>query len=208
MAIPTRPIPPEEVVLELERPVFEPAPDLIDWARSTFIDEDATLANPDHWHLRMARLAALWTNVENGRAGRQVVGQCEQGLPLGNAWRKGRMEYQLIEWFGGVPDFLLTFDASYALNCSDAEFCALVEHELYHCGVERDVFGAPKFRKSTGLPAFKLRGHDVEEFVGVVRRYGADAAHVRKMVDAANEGPEIASVKIKQACGTCQLRVA
>jgi len=54
--------------------------------------------------------------------------------------------------------------------------------------VERDAFGAPKFKKSTGLPSFTLRGHDVEEFVGVVRRYGAAAAGVQAMIDAAAEG--------------------
>lgn len=37
---------------------------------------------------------------------------------------------------------LLTFEAEYAASCSDAEFMALVEHELYHAGQERDVFGA------------------------------------------------------------------
>lgn len=53
-----------------------------------------------------------------------------------------------------------------------------------------------------------MRGHDVEEFVGVVRRYGARAAGVQAMVDAASAGPQIAAVKIAQAYGTCRLRVA
>ncbi|WP_275593268.1 putative metallopeptidase [Rhizobium gallicum] len=87
-----------------------------------------------------------------------------------------------------MPHFLLTFDAHYASTCSDAEFCALVEHELYHAGQERDAFGAPKFRRD-GSPAFGLRGHDVEEFVGVVRRYGADAAGIRAIVDAPTGHP-------------------
>jgi Putative phage metallopeptidase len=91
---------------------------------------------------------------------------------------KARAELQVTEWFGEIPDFILTFGASYASICSDAQWCALCEHELSRCGVERDAFGAPKFRKSTGLPSFTLVGHDVEEFVGVVRRYGADATGV------------------------------
>lgn len=69
------------------------------------------------------------------------------------------------------------------------------------------MFGQPKFRRS-GLPAFAIKGHDVEQFVGVVRRYGADATGVREMVDAAKAAPEIANVSIAQACGTCRLRVA
>lgn len=122
-------------------------------------------------------------------------------------WAKARAEQQVREWFGFIPDFILTFSAPYATHASDAEFCALVEHELYHCGQERDEWDAPKFRKS-GLPAFTMRGHDVEEFVGVVRRYGADASGVRDLVEAASHEPLIARASIAQACGTCMLRSA
>ena len=71
--------------------------------------------------------------------------------------------------------------------------------------MERDIYGAPKFRKSTGLPSFALVGHDVEEFVGVVRRYGADATGgVRALVDAANATPTVAAAAIDAACGNCK----
>lgn len=202
-----RPHPPADLVEITSEPLFVAAPELVDWATATFIESGAPLYNEDHKHLNFATIGALWTNVANGRAGRRVVGQCEMGLPPINKWGRGRMERQMLDWFGEVPDFVLTFDAEYAAGCSDDEFCALVEHELYHAGQERDPFGAPKFRPS-GLPAFALRGHDVEEFVGVVRRYGAAAAGVQALVDAAKAGPEIAQVHIAQACGTCRLRVA
>jgi len=58
-----------------------------------------------------------------------------------------------------------------------------LEHELYHIVQSVDEFGAPKFNRDTGMPTLTLRGHDVEEFVGVVRRYGA------------------------RACGTCILKI-
>jgi hypothetical protein len=122
-------------------------------------------------------------------------------------WSKARARLQVEQWFGTVPDFIMTLDANYCTQCSDDEFCALVEHELYHMAQERDPFGMPKFSAATGKPVFGMRGHDVEEFIGVVRRYGADAAHVRALVDAANAGPTVARVHIAQACGTCQLRV-
>lgn len=202
-----RPLPPAEIFDNPAEPVFTPAPDLIEWLQQTFIADGAPLQNEDHKHLAWASLGALWTNVPNGRAGRRVIGQCEMGLPPMNKWGRARVERQLLDWFGELPTFLLTFDAEYARDCSDAEFMALVEHELYHAGQERDPFGAPKFRKN-GMPAFAIRGHDVEEFVGVVRRYGAGAAGVQAMVDAANAGPAIADVTIAQACGTCRLRVA
>ena len=188
---------------------FVPAPEIIGWAQTTLIDDDASLPNEDHAHLRQAKLAALWTTIPNGRQGRTIIGQAEPGDPaVVGKWRRARAEQQIVEWFGEIPDFILTFDAGYASQCTDAEFMALVEHELYHCGQERDEWGAPKFRKGTGLPAFTMRGHDVEEFVGVVRRYGADTAGVRELVDAANRPPEVTRAEIAQSCGTCLLRVA
>jgi hypothetical protein len=207
MSFGKRPTPAEEMFDNSGEPVFIPAPDLIEWARETFISDASPIFNEDHRHLAWASIGALWTNVPNGRAGRRIIGQCEMGLPPMGKWGRARVERQLLDWFGEVPNFVITFDAEYARDCGDAEFMALVEHELYHAGQERDPFGAPKFRKN-GLPAFAIRGHDVEEFVGVVRRYGAGAAGVQEMVEAANAGPAIADVKIAQACGTCRLRVA
>ena len=82
----------------------------------------------------------------------------------------------MTDWFGMVPDFIITINAAWWLQASDVEACALVEHELYHCAQDSDEYWAPKFNKQTGRPVFTIRGHDVEEYIGVVRRYGADAA--------------------------------
>ena len=89
------------------------------------------------------------------------------------------------------------------------EWCALVEHELYHIGQRDDGFGAPAFTKD-GMPKLGIRGHDVEEFVGIVRRYGAGggASDTAKLVDAARRAPEVGHADIARACGTCILRAA
>lgn len=201
-----RPRPPEEL-LGLEgalAPMFAPAVDLRGWAFRTFIKPDAPLYNEDHSHLVAARVAFLWTSAPAERYGRTIAGQCEFRPPGGSMgkWARARAQAQLGGWFGELPDFLLTFFAPYAAACSDDEFCALVEHELYHAGQAKDEFGAPAFSKD-GMPVFALRGHDVEEFTGIVRRYGADAAHVRAFIAAAEQGPEIAAVHIAGACGNC-----
>jgi Putative phage metallopeptidase len=87
----------------------------------------------------------------NARHGCRVVGQAKLGEPAAMRRRvRSRVALQLWEWFRAVPDFILPFYANYAATCSDARWCALVEHELSHCGVECDIYGAPKFNKSTG----------------------------------------------------------
>lgn len=99
--------------------------------------------------------------------GGRYWGQCEEVTFRCGVWQKGRQEQQMIRWFGYLPRFLITLAADYCSQCSDAEFCALVEHELYHICQEHNQYGEPKFTEE-GFPKLKLRGHDVEEFVGVV----------------------------------------
>ena len=77
---------------------------------------------------------------------------------------------------GDLPDFLITFNTVYAAEADDATWCARCEHELYHCGQAMDRWGSPRFNPFTGLPVFCVRPHDCEEFVGVVKRYGGQAA--------------------------------
>lgn len=203
----SRPIPP--LALVEFGSLFEPSEELRAWVFATFIDDGGPLANPDHRHLADASIGFLWTNVENSRAMRVVAGQAEIMPPMAmGKWQRARAEFQIAEWFGDVPDFLITIDAPIAAGLDDASFCALIEHELYHCGQAVDRFGMPRFNKETGAPIFQIRGHDVEEFVGVVARYGAEAANVSEMVAAAKAGPIIGRASIAGVCGTCSLKVA
>jgi hypothetical protein len=188
---------------------YIPAPEVVEWLRATFLDEGSRVHNADHLHLKEADICVLWTNDPYAKHGRRVAGTAEILVFRCSAWQKGRQEQQMREWFGRMPDFLITLDANYAAQASDAEFCALVEHELYHCGQEHDEFGAPKFTRG-GMPKFAMRGHDVEEFVGIVRRYGAGngAGDTAKLVEAAKKPAEVANIDIARACGTCILRAA
>lgn len=201
----TRPRPPQSLLAIDASASFVPAPDLVEWISATFLEEGAPLENPEHAHLQMASIGALWTTTENARNDRSIVGQAELGQHIGGIgkWNRAKAEQQAREWFGEIPDFIITLFAPYAETCSDEAFLALCEHELYHCAQENDEFGMPRFKKSTGAPAFCMKAHDVEQFVGVVRRYGADAAGVRAMIDAAAEGPTVAAADIGFACGNC-----
>lgn len=199
---PVRPQPPRQVLEPL--PVTVPDLELADWIYKQFIDNGATWQNEDHEHLQEAYVACAWTNVDQNRQMNMVAGMAEIPTIQGNVWQKARHDQQIIEWFGRKPDFLLTFFAPYVVDAEDAAFCALLDHELYHCAQKKDAFGAPKFRDD-GTPCFGIRGHDVEEFVGVARRWGVDACagKSRAFVQAANAEPTIARANISLMCGNC-----
>lgn len=198
----TRPMPPDGLS------AFRPAPEVLTWIEQHLLAEDGSIYNPDHKHLLAADLRVLWAPGSFTSKGKTVVGTAEQVMFRCNAWQRERQEQQLIEWFGNVPDFLITLDASYCSQCDDVAFCALVEHECYHIAHLKDAFG-PAFFKD-GRPKIGIQGHDVEEFVGVVRRYGVGqpGGALSRLVEAGKRQPEVQRLAVAGACGTCLRRVA
>lgn len=199
-----RPRPPEEILSGLSSKSFLPSPELGEWARATFIESGSPLENTEHAHLQQAEVEFAWTNEPNSRHGRVILAQCELMPPMAmGKWARSRATQQMSDWFGQMPDFLITISAEVGEIMDDVSFCALVEHELYHAAQDTDEFGMPKFSKKTGRPVFAIRGHDVEEFVGVVDRYGMAGEKMRELVEAANRGPSIEASTITAACGNC-----
>jgi hypothetical protein len=145
-----------------------PAPEVWEWLEAEILAEDGSIYNEGHAHLLDADIRVMWASAAFSKKGRTVVGQAEQVAFRAGGWQKARMEQQMLDWFGEVPAFIITLAADYCAQCSVTEFCALVEHELYHIAQKLDQYGAPKFAQD-GLPSLTLRGHDVEEFVGVAR---------------------------------------
>jgi Putative phage metallopeptidase len=194
-----RPYPPEALLRPATEGVF--VPDLVaaEWLLDTFVYEGTPLHNSDHTHLRMATIGVLWTNVRNIRQMLPVVGTAEltRPKPMQSAWEKARWQYQLRQWFDAeVPNFLITLYAPYVGTCEHATFCAICEHELYHCRLKEVT--------RRGVPIWGIYGHDVEEHVGVVARYGVGAAagKTRELVAAAKRKPLIAPAHIAGVCGT------
>ena len=207
-----RPMPPDNLldIDPVDSMSFEPAPELKEWILKTFIDEDGELYNSDHMHISPwddDLFKVLWASSGFIKSEKVVLGQAEKFAPMAGGWRKARQEKQMIDWFGCVPKFIITIDSIYAAQASDIDFCALIEHELYHVGAKRDEDGNYVVSQSTGEYKYYLRPHDVEEFHGVVQRYGA-SPDVQKMVELANNGPTISRANIAYACGTCLLKLA
>lgn len=206
--LPKRPAPPR-YLLEMPRCHLQPAPEIGEWIQEHLISESGRIHNPDHAHLLNADIAYLWASRGFDKQQRQVIGQAEQVNFQAGGWKRARQEQQLIEWFGHVPDFIITLDASFCCQCGDVDFCALVEHEHFHIAHLKDGMGGPAFTKE-GLPKLGIRDHDVSEFVGVVERYGGgqhDSA-VNRMARAAMARPRVSLSCIAASCGTCHLKVA
>ncbi|WP_394556232.1 putative metallopeptidase [Acinetobacter baumannii] len=206
-----RPFPPQELIDkadEEEAIRLAPAPDLMNWVIANFLTIGGPLHNPDHDHIaelihdNEEFLAFAWASSACMAKKRMVLGQCEKVMFQQGGWKKARQEQQMRDWFGFVPVYLITIDASYCDQATDRDFCALIEHELYHIGVERDEDGDPLISEMTGLPKHYLAGHDVEEFVGVVKRWGADES-VKRLIEVAKQAPFVSDVNISKCCGTC-----
>ncbi|ENX60714.1 transposase [Acinetobacter sp. ANC 5659] len=203
-----RPYPPEHIFL-MDTPDFVPAPELWRWIKVNFLNPESQLFNPDHSHLglfRYPQIAVMWARAGYKKQGRNVAGTAEKIMINASGWKKERQEEQFYQWFNDLPDYLITIDATYAQQANDIDFCALIEHELYHIAHKKDQYGIPSYNRETGKPNLTMQAHDVEEFTGVVRRYGANK-EVQQMIDAAKQRPEVSRADIYNACGTCFLRV-
>lgn len=203
-----RPRPPKKLLDSLKTE-FAPSFPLAEFVHETFLNEESPLYNEDHQHLQQARIGYLWTNVPNQKQMRGVVGTAEipKPSPMASVWEKARYLYQIREWFKTDKlDFLITLDATYISAASHIVFLAVLDHELYHCGHKHDEFGCPMYAKTTGKPIYGLLRHDVEEFVGIWRRYGpqAGAGESMAMVQASKKKPEIGKADIRQICGNCR----
>ena len=201
-----RPRPPKKL-LDSFNPTFIPAPQMDEWVKAVFLDDESKFFNEHHIHLRRAEIGYLWTNVRNTKQMKHVVATMEIPKPpmISNAWQKARYNQQLREWFGTDKlDFLMTLDARYMNDATMLMFCSTVDHELYHGGQKLTAFGTPEFTKA-GKPKFALRGHDVEEFVGIWERYGfiAGAGDSIALAAAGKKKPLIAKADFQILCGNC-----
>lgn len=83
-----------------------------------------------------------------------------------------------------LPDFLILIDRNIWQGLDADQKLALVDHELSHMAQATEDDGeTPKFHKD-GSPVWTIRGHDLEEFCGVVERRGLWSEDLREMARA------------------------
>lgn len=136
-------------------------------------------------HLREGepRILVLFRTMPKTKGGRDVLGECM--MPSVQGSLRSLFEWLMVERFGFFPDFLILLDKAFWEAVDDRTREALVFHELMHADQATDQFGAPRFNKDTGLPVWRIRAHDLEEFNAVVRRYGAWAPDISAFIEAA-----------------------
>lgn len=184
-----------------------PAPELLDWVKNTFLKMGSPLYNTEHNHIAELLdaddefLAFAWATAPAKNKNSFHIGQCERVAFRAGGWQKARQEQQMREWFGFTPTYLITLDAQFCETATDREFCALVDHELCHIGVERDAEGEMMYSQNTGLPKHQLVNHDVEEFFDTVRRWGANR-DTKRLANIANTAPFVPDAEVERGCGT------
>ncbi len=199
------PMPPEHLLDPLRYPVqFTPSHELATWALETIIESGGALYNESHWHLSTAKLGVLWTNAGFEKHGCVIAGTAEIPMPKKD-WSSARWMHRLMDWFGEVPDGLITLDSVLWASASNATRCARLDHELCHLAIKTNRSGEPMFDRATGKPRLRLQGHDVGEFVDMVSRYGPGAAagQTAALVRAASRAPLFDDEEIDLACGLC-----
>ena len=97
-------------------------------------------------------------------------------------------EWMLFGLTGGEIDYLVIIDLEYWSGATPEEREILMFHEMCHMTIALDKDGVERFNNETGLPVWALKGHDVEEFIEVVARYGAWNPELAKMIEAASPG--------------------
>lgn len=114
-----RPFPATDLIDQAEEEEairLAPAPELKEWVVNNWLTLGGELHNPDHDHIAELLhdneefLAFAWASSAAVAKKRMVLGQCEKVMFNQGGWKKARQEQQMRDWFGFVPQYLITVD--------------------------------------------------------------------------------------------------
>lgn len=125
-----------------------------------------------HAHLKDAKIAIAWRLGWNA--------DCDGRLRLGQAKKGSDLDRELHKF-----DFVLLFnhEAWNKGQLKEDQKVALVDHELCHCEVSIDGDGEPK-QDDEDRTVYRIRKHDIEEFLDVVNRHGCHTNDLSKVAQA------------------------
>jgi len=114
-----------------------------------------------HGELLDARIALAWcTSWKLDVDGHQVLGRCRRATDL---------DRELHAW-----DFVILLNREWWEHeqCTPLQRDALLDHELCHATTRDDPHTGEPQRDARGRICYRLRKHDLEEFIAIAQRWG------------------------------------
>lgn len=131
----------------------------------------------EHSHLRDASVGYAFRDDELRRQGRTIYAEA---ILVERILQSEKRYGRIVRWallhhilkVEALPDFLVLIDRNIWEGMDPESKLALIDHELMHCWFMTEDDGeTPKLTES-GCYRWTIRGHDVEEFCGVIQRNG------------------------------------
>lgn len=160
----------------------------------------------DHVHLQQATVGYMFRDDELRRRGDVIHAEA---ILVERILQSEKRYARIVKWailrilkLDELPHFLILIDRNIWEGYSIEEKVALIDHELSHCDQDREEDGETTKLHKDGTPCWRIRGHDLEEFCGVVARNGlwnerlVDMARVivDRLSDDAGMGAEVTRI--------------
>jgi hypothetical protein len=204
------PHPPAALFEEDLEGAFARAEEVEEFLRRELVEPAGYFHSPTHEPLEDAYIGCLWSTAQVKVRGLVPVGTAEmpsRSIGRMNGHAKEIWRWQMRKWFGPqLPDFLITLNASYLVECDDyeVEFLATGKHELLHCRQETldgKPDGPPHFRRD-GSRVWTIWPHDAETFAEVAEDFGPVERGVAEIAEALKRPPRFSAAHIRITCGT------
>jgi len=127
------------------------------------------LINTIHGHLAEAKIKYLFRTGDWSTQKRET-------------WGKAQRITGQQAFLTGL-DFVITIHRDVWSQLTSEERMALVDHELSHCCRGDD--------DPNGNPTWYIQGHDVEDFIGIIRRHGLWRPALKKLHKAVQEHEQL-----------------
>jgi hypothetical protein len=154
-------------------------------AEAQIIGEKLIAAVPEHEHLQPAIIGYVFRDDELKRHGKVILAEC---ILVERILQSDKRYSRIVKWAllriletGELPDFLVLIDRNIWDGLDIASRVALIDHELSHAWFATDEDGETQKFHQDGSPIWAIRGHDVEEFCGVIQRRGLWSPELTEM---------------------------
>lgn len=132
----------------------------------------------EHAHLEDATIGYIFRDDELRRRGKVIAAEA---ILVERILQADKRYGRIVRWAilrvlpafeTYPPDFLILIDRNIWEGMDQSQRIALVDHELSHCAQAVGEDGETSKFTREGMPVWTIKGHDLEEFCGVIERNG------------------------------------